>query len=197
MKQKFKIIMAVMLTVTSVLVLIAVSYQLLSLQKEKTPEITDSDGNSQQSRHLAVKLSQVSNLPESEIFNITQGSSIEITVVLSSLSNDTEFTIPLYLSIDAFENQHFAKMITSPSSPYPALPWSGHKDSPEAAKPFEANFDLNPLTLKSEETTTTSLTITAFEDANVGKYTMFLEMGNWEQTGLAAVTFQIIVNPRQ
>ena len=191
----------------SVFILIEVSHQMLSSQEEKTlnplilPMPIDSpngdfDRQAMQSLQLAVKLSQDYNLTEN-LFNMTQRSSIELNVTLFSLSKNTEFTIPLYLSVGAFENQRSPQMITSPPAPYPALPWSSHKDSPDAVKPFEAYFNANPLTLEPGESKTAILTITALDDAPAGKYTMFLELGNWEQTGLAAVTFQMTVMPKR
>lgn len=110
----------------------------------------------------------------------------------------TEFTIPLYLSVGAFENQPLrsAIMITSPPSPYPALPYPSYDVSPTAPKPFEASFDPNPLIIKPGESGTSILTITALEEAELGTYTMFVQMGNWEQTGLGGATLRITIMPK-
>jgi hypothetical protein len=57
------------------------------------------------------------------------------------------------LSVGAFENQpSYTKIIASPPSPYPVLPWPSHDDSPDVAKPFEAAFDPNPIILEPSET---------------------------------------------
>ncbi len=207
MKQKFKIIFAILLAIASVSVLIELSYHLFPSQEGTLNLIilpipasspnTTFDNKALQSLQLDVELSQGSNSTEKFMFNITQGSSMTIDLVLSSFSNDTEFTIPLYLSVGAIENQPFAKMIVSAPSPYPALPWPSHEDSPNATKPFEASFNPNPLTLEPEESKKVTLTINALEDAPIGKYSMFVEMGNWEQTRLGAITFQLTVMPKQ
>jgi hypothetical protein len=143
---------------------------------------------------LNVELTQISDASNHFNFNITQGKTIEINVNLTSVSNDTEFTTPLYLSIGAFNNQPSPKIITSPQSPYPVLPWPGHGNSPNAAKPFKASFDSNPVTLAPNESKTAILTITALENAQPGTYTMFIEFGNWEKTGLGGLTFQLTVS---
>jgi hypothetical protein len=116
---------------------------------------------------------------------------------LSSFSNDTEFTIPLYLSVGAFENEPLpaAIMVTSPPSPYPALPYPSYNVSPTAPKPFEASFDPNPLIIKPSENGTSILTITTLEAAEVGTYTIFVQMGNSEQTGLSGATIRLEVMP--
>ena len=140
-------------------------------------------------------LSQYNDSTQSFKFNITQGKTIRINVTLIALSNQTEFTTPLYLSVGAFKNRPAAKMVTSPPPPYPTLPWPSHEDSPTAQKPFEASFDPNPLILKPDESGTSILTITALEDAELGTYTMLVEMGNWEQTGFGGVTFLLEIIP--
>jgi hypothetical protein len=145
---------------------------------------------------LDVTLSQNSDSNNHFNFNITQGNTITINVNLTSNSNDTEFTTPLYLSVGAFNNQPLPKIITSPQSPYPVLPWPTHEDSPNAAKPFEASFDLNPVALAPNESKTAVLTVTALENAQPGVYTMLIEMGNWKETGLGGVTFQLTVSPK-
>jgi hypothetical protein len=145
---------------------------------------------------LGVVFGQYANSTKSFEFNITQGETIKINVNFSSRSSDIEFTLPLYLSIGAFENKPSPQMIVSPPWPYPALPWPSHHDSPNASKPFDASFDFNPLTLQPEESKTSILTITALEGAQVGTYTMIVEMGNWNQTGLGGATFKLTVNSK-
>jgi hypothetical protein len=144
---------------------------------------------------LAIELSQTSDPTNHFNFNITQGNTTTINVNFTSSSNDAEFNTPLYLSVGAFNNQPSPEIITSAPSPYPTLPWPGHGDSPNATKPFEATFDSNPVTLAPGESKTVVLTITALEDAPSGVYTMLLEMGNWKDTGLGGVTFQLTIPP--
>jgi hypothetical protein len=139
-------------------------------------------------------------------FNITQGQTMRINVTLNSLSNQTEFTIPLYLTLRAFEKQYsYEQVIASPPSPYPvlpweaqpspnpALPWPSYDDSPDVAKPFEAAFDPNPIVIKPNESKTAILTITALSDTKPGSYAMDVAMGNWEQTGLGGAAFSLKV----
>jgi hypothetical protein len=203
MKQRFKIILAIILPIISALILAQFSYQISLLDEENTISplilpMPDTNNNSafdrtmMNSLQLSVKLSKNSNSIGDFSFNMTQGSTTKINVAVSSLVNAT-LTVPLYLSVGAFENQRLPKLIVAPPSPYPSLPWTSYKDSPNMTKPFDASFEINPLTLEPKENKSESLTVRALEDAPIGKYTMFLELGDWEQTGLAAVTFQITV----
>jgi hypothetical protein len=191
-KQKTRIILAAVLAIVLVLLIAVASYYFFPAQEAPpngviyhTPPLLD------------VTLSQYSDSTEKFRFNITQGEAIKINVTLSSHSNDTEFTTPLYLSVGAFENEPLpsAIMITSPPSPYPALPYPSYDVSPTAPKPFEASFDPNPLIIKPDESETSILTITTLEAAEVGTYTLFIHMGNSEQTGLGGATIQLTVMP--
>jgi hypothetical protein len=71
---------------------------------------------------LTIELNQILDANNHFYFNITQGKTIEINVNLTSVSTNTGFTTPLYLSIGAFNNQPSPKIITSALSPYPVLP---------------------------------------------------------------------------
>jgi hypothetical protein len=202
-EQKTRITLATVLAVVLVSLIVGAGYRFFPAQEPSSnpvilpmPISSPNTTFDRAAMQLDVRLSQYPNSTESFKFNITQSSSIKINVTLSSLSKQTEFTIPLYLSVGAFQNQPFTKVITSPPTPYPALPWPSHDDSPAAPKPFEASFDPNPLILKPNESKTTILTITALEDAALGTYTMLVEMGNWEQTGLGGATFQLTVVPK-
>jgi len=202
---KTRIVAAVFLALIAGFLVTEASYQLFPTQeptaKTDTPVVLlmpVSSPNTAFNRaplQLDVALSQYPSSNQAFNFNISQGETITINVNLTSYSNQTQFTIPLYLSVGAFENQPFPKMITTPPSPYPALPWPSHNDSPNATKPFEAGFDSNPITLAPNESKTVVLTITASKNTASGAYTMLLEMGNWKETGLGGVTFQITVLP--
>jgi hypothetical protein len=191
-KQKTRIILAIVLAVISVSLIAVASYRFFPAQEAPsngviyhTPPLLD------------VRLSQYPETTESNYFSITEGETIKINVTLSSHSNDTEFTTPLYLSVGAFENEPLpsAIMITSPPSPYPTLPYPSYDVSPTAPKPFEASFDPNPLIIKPGESGTSILTITTLEAAELGTYTIFVQMGNSEQTGLGGATIQLTVMP--
>ena len=94
MKQKFKIIFAILLAIASVSVLIELSYHLFPSQEGTLNLIilpipasspnTTFDNKALQSLQLDVELSQGSNSTEKFMFNITQGSSMTIDLVLSS-----------------------------------------------------------------------------------------------------------------
>jgi hypothetical protein len=192
-KQKTKIILAIVLAIVLVSLIAVASYYFFPAQEAPpngviyhTPPLLD------------VRLSQYSDSTENFKFNVTQGETIKINVTSSSLSNDTEFTIPLYLSVEAFENQPLSSsiLITSPPSPYPTLPYPSYEDSSTAPKPFEASFDPNPLIIKPDESVTSILTAITLEAAEVGTYTLFIHMGNSEQTGLASATLQITIMPK-
>lgn len=191
-KQKTRIILAVVLAIVLVSLIAVVSYHFFPTQE------TPSNGAISHTPWLLdVRLSHYPETTRSNEFNITKGETIKINVTLSSHSNDTEFTIPLYLSVEAFENQPLSPsiLITSPPSPYPVLPYPSYEQSSTAPKPFEASFDPNPLIIKPGESRTTILTITTLEAAEEGKYTMFVQLGNSEQTGLAAANIRLEVMP--
>jgi hypothetical protein len=208
LNNKRKLISAVVLAVISICILagaVIVFIPTQPLARVASPivlplPLSSHDNNSQNTDtlapiQLAVQLSQTLDPANHFNFNITQGNTTTINVNLTSTSRDAEFKTPLYLSVGAFNNQPSPKIITSAPSPYPTLPWHGHEDSSNATKPFEAIFDSNPVTLAPGESKTVVLTITALENAQPGVYTMLLEMGNWKDTGLGGVTFQLTVRP--
>lgn len=194
-KQK-RIILAAVLAIVSIALIVVASYQFFPAQESQ--EAPPNGVISHTEPLLDVRLSQYPETTRSNEFNITQGETIKINVTLTSHSNDTEFTLPLYLCVGAFEQWPLdsAIMITAPPSPYPALPWPSHEDSPTAPKPFEASFDPHALVLKPNESKSSILTITALEAAELGTYSMCFEMGNWEQTGVSGATFQLTVMPK-
>ena len=188
-KQK-TIILAIALAIVSVVLIVVASYQFFPVQ-----EASPNGAIYHTEPLLDVRLSQYPGSTDSNYFRIPKGETIKINVTLSSHSNDTEFTIPLYLSVGAFENEplHSANMITSPPSPYPALPYPSYDVSPTAPKPFEASFDPNPLVIKPSESETSILTVTTLEAAELGTYTIFVHLGNSEQTGLGGATLRMTV----
>jgi len=191
-KQKTRIILAVVLATVLVSLIVVASYYFFPA-REAPPDWEIYH----EPPLLDVRLSQYPETTESNYFSITKGETIKINVTLLSFSNDTEFTIPLYLSVGAFENEPLpsAIIITSPPSPYPALPYPSYNVSTTAPKPFEASFELNPLIVKPGESESSILTITTLEAAEVGTYTMFVHTGNSEQTGLGGATIRLEVMP--
>jgi len=211
MNTQKKLVAAVVLAVVSVCLLAGMTFQFFPTQgpivKAANPIILPMPVASPASDsqnidinampiQLDVTLSQNSDANTHFNFNVTQGSTIAINVNLTSISKDTEFITPLYLSVGAFNNQPSPKIITSAPSPYPVMPWSAHEDSPNATKTFEANFESNPVLLAPNESKTAVLTITALDDTSPGVYTMFIEMSDWKETGLGGVTFQLTVSPK-
>ena len=146
--------------------------------KTSIPQTDSSDTSNiieTESTLLTISLSRASNPGETlEDLNITKGNSITINVALFLGSKQKERTIPLYLSVGAFENEPVSKIIVSPPKPYPVLPWPNHDDSPDMAKPFEATFNPNPLTIKPNQSMSATLTICASEEAHLGTYVLLL-----------------------
>jgi hypothetical protein len=198
------LILAVILAIALIAVALGVSYQLLQEKSESAAVMpnpiaspnTDHNSKASQSLKATSKLSQDGS-PIDNFINITQGNSVEINVNLVKLTNDCELTIPLYLSIGAFEDQPCTRIIAVPPSPYPSLPWPSHENSLETPNPFNCTFDTNPIFLTDQESKTSTLSITALDDARVGRYKMFLEMGDWEETGLGSIIFQLVVLAKQ
>jgi len=129
-------------------------------------------------------------------FNVTKGDTITIIVDLFLRSDQKELSIPLYLSVGAFENVPAPKIIVSPPKPYPVLPWPNHIDSPDMVKPFEATFNSNPLTIKPNQNMATTLTIVTSDNTQPGTYTLTIELGKWKQTGTGGANFELTVLPK-
>jgi hypothetical protein len=186
------VILAIVLAIVAVFVIAGISYQFFPTREAPLDEI---------GYHtlplLDVTLSQYPETSSTNYFRITKGETLKINLTVSSLSNDKEFTLPLYLSVGAFENEPLPSsiMITSPPPPYPDLPYPSYDVSITAPKPFEASFDPNPLIIKPDESATSLLTITTLEAAEEGTYTMFVHLGNSEETGLSGATFHLTVMP--
>lgn len=146
-------------------------------------------------QNLSISLSRTPDSNETlNSANITKGETLTINVDLLLEGSQAELNIPLYLSISAYENKPFEKIITAPPSPYPSLPWPGHEDSPNMTKPFEASFSSNPLSLKPSQKTSVTLTITALDEAQFGTYTLMVELGNWKETGMGGAIFDLTIS---
>ena len=48
-------------------------------------------------------------------------------------------------------------------------------------------FSHNPINLKPSQKTSTTLTITVLDDAQLGTYTLMVELGEWKVTGIGAL----------
>jgi hypothetical protein len=147
---------------------------------------------------LTMSVSQSTNSTERlNHFNITKGQTITINADVAINSEHPELTLPLYLSIGAFENKPSIKVIASPPSPYPSVPWSSHDDSPNMAKPFEATFNPNPIKCQPNQNASATLTITALDEAQTGTYSLLLEIGNYKETSVGGAMFYLTVLPKQ
>jgi hypothetical protein len=144
---------------------------------------------------LGIDISQhpPSNLDFMYDFNITQGETIAVKITLKSLSNQTEFTIPLSLSVWAFGNQNLPNRIEIPLSPFSNVPALNQEYKQDPTKLFEANFNVNPAVLTPKESKTIDLTITALESTEPGVYTIDLQTGNTEQTRVDGIVFRLNV----
>ena len=193
MSRQKLVILAIVLAIVTVFMIAGISYQFFPAREAPLDET-----GYQTPLLLEVTLSKYPETKSSSYFRVAEGETIKINLTLSSLSNDKEFTVPLYLSVGAFENEPLpaAIMITVPPSPYPDLPYPSYNVSTTAPKPFEASFDPNPLIIKPSESATSILTITTSEDAEEGTYTMFILMGSGEQTGLSGATLLLEVLPK-
>jgi hypothetical protein len=145
-----------------------------------------------------MSISQSSNSTESlNRFYITKGQTITMNVDVDINSEHPELTLPLYLSIGAFENKPSTKIIASPSPPYPSIPWPSHDDSPNMEKPFEATFSPNPIKCLANQNASATLTITALEEAQIGTYSLLIEIGNYKETSVGGTMFYLTALPKQ
>jgi len=187
------VILAIVLAIVIVFVIAGIGYQFFPAREAPLDET-----GYQTPLLLDITLSKYPETKSSSYFRVAEGETIKINLTLSSLSNDKKFTVPLYLSVGAFENEPLPSsiMITSPPPPYPDLPYPSYDVSTTAPKPFEASFDPNPLIIKPDESATSILTITTSEAAEEGTYTMFIHLGNSEETGLSGATLLLEVTPK-
>jgi len=187
--------------VITIVVIVGVIFYQSVLQEEPRVSIPLPQSNSTSDTDastllLTISISQMPNSNNTlKSANITIGGNLTINVDLLLGTKRTELNAPLYLSVGAFENKHVSKIISSAPSPYPFLPWPGHDDSPNMTKPFEASFSPNPINLKPGQKTSTTLTITALDDAQLGTYTLLIELGGWKETGTGGALFYLTVLP--
>ncbi len=202
-RPKKKFILAA-IVITMVVIFGVIFYQSVSPEEEPRVPIplpqadntTDRNITETSTLPLTISLSHTSNSSNTlKSANITRGDSLSINVDLLLGTKRTEVNVPLYLAVAAFESKPVSKIITSAPSPYPFLPWEGHEDSPDMAKPFEASFSHNPINLKPSQKTSTTLTITVLDDAQLGTYTLMVELGEWKVTGIGGALLHLTVVP--
>jgi hypothetical protein len=109
--------------------------------------------------------------------NLTQGMTFVVNVTLSS-SADKDLTVPLGLSLSSS-----ADMGWLPPVPEETI--------------FNFTYVPNPLVLAPRGSGSSVLTVVLAEDAPIGAYVFYVELGNSQETGLARATFIVNVNPKQ
>jgi hypothetical protein len=191
MKKSTKIILTAILIIISVVIIVGV------LDKAQKPQTNQALNTSDISNlPLTMSISQVANSTESlNQFNISKGQTLILNVNVAVNSEHPELTLPLYLSIGAFENKPSAKVIACPPSPYPSIPWPSHDDSPNITKPFEATFNPNPIICEPNQNAAAILTITALDEAQTGTYSLSVEIGNYKETSVGATMVYLTVLP--
>jgi len=132
--------------------------------------------------------------------NVARGKSAPLDVILTSRSSETEYIIPLYLAITAFENQILQsgyKILAIPPEPYSTqFPWpSGLIDQSNNTMPFTATFDANPLTIEPMGKLVSRITFQAAENATIGSYYVAMGLGNCNQTNPGETIFEVMVEP--
>lgn len=193
MKKISKILFIIILIIVSAAIIIGGIDKAQKLQANQPLNTTDISN-----LPLTMSISQSSNSTESlNRFNITKGQTITINADVDINSEHPELTLPLYLSIGAFENKPSTKIIASPPPPYPSIPWPSYDDSPNMAKPFEATFNPNPIKCQPNQNASATLTITALDDAQIGTYSLLVEIGNWKETSVGGIMLYLTVLPKQ
>ena len=118
----------------------------------------------------------VSSLGEEDM-NVTQGSTLQVNVTLTSLT-DQELTIPFEnLTLAGFNNTAWDNSIPQ-------------------NKLFNYTFSTNQLVLQPHESKSTVVTLEIAEDAPLVKYLFYIELGNSQVTQLSAVGLPVRVTPK-
>jgi hypothetical protein len=193
MKRTQMVFLVFILVIVSTAIIVGVIDKTQKLQADQSFNATDISN-----LPLTMSISQSANSTESlNHFNITKGQTITINAEVDINSEHPEVTMPFYLSIGAFENKPSSKIIASPPSPYPIMPWPSHDDSPNMKAPFKATFNLNPIKVQPNQNAYSTITITALEEAQIGTYTLLVEIGNCKITSVGGSTFYLTVLPKE
>ena len=108
--------------------------------------------------------------------NITQGMAFTVNLTISSAA-DKELTVPLGLSLTGLENVGW-------------LPPLAEKEV------FSSAFEPNPLILQPHGSSSSLLAVNLAEDAPLGAYVFYVELGNQQETGVEGTSFIVDVNPK-
>ncbi len=126
---------------------------------------------------------------------VRRGESVSLEVNVTSIS-EIEYTVPLYLAIDGYEN-HVSDfiVIATPPEPYSSqLPWPSNRiDKSNDTLPLTATFDINPLTIEPMGNVVSRMTLKAAENATVGSY--MITIGLDKQSHRGTTGFFVRVDP--
>jgi hypothetical protein len=108
--------------------------------------------------------------------NITQGMAFTVNITLNSFA-DKELTIPIDLSLEDLKNVGWLPPLTE-------------------EEVFSSAFEPNPLILQPHRTNSSLLTVNLAEDAPLGAYVFYVELGNSQETRVEKTSFTVDVNPK-
>lgn len=113
----------------------------------------------------------------SEGMNVTQGSTLQVNVTLTSFA-DQKLTVPIEnLTLAGFNNKA----------------WDNSLSQNEL---FNYTFSNNELILQPYETNSVVLTLKVAEDAPLVQYLFYVELGNWEVTHFGGIGLTLRVTPK-
>jgi hypothetical protein len=143
---------------------------------------------------LPEKVGPLINIEEEELprrdSKITQGTSFDVNVTVCS-ETDKELLIPFSLS---------AIRYAEPPNPKPTSDLEPPKPTSELneieATEFTYSYEPSSIILKPGDVKSTILTVELFEDASVGDYTFFIELGDSDVHHVAGTWFNIVVYPK-
>jgi hypothetical protein len=108
--------------------------------------------------------------------NITQGMVFTVNITISSFA-DKKLTIPLGLSLEGLENVGWLPPLTE-------------------EEVFSSVFDPDQLILQPHGSNSSLLTVNLAEDAPLGAYVFYVELGGSQETRVARTSFIVDVNSK-
>ena len=108
--------------------------------------------------------------------NITQGMAFTVNITISSFA-DKELTIPLGLSLEGLADVGWMPPLT-------------------AEEVFSSVFEPETLILQPHGSSSSLLTVNLAEDAPLGAYVFYIELGDSQETRVARTSFIVDVNSK-
>ena len=108
--------------------------------------------------------------------NITQGMTFTVNLTISSVA-DKELSIPLHLLLTNLKNGGWVTPLTE-------------------QEVLNSTFQPNPLVLQPHGNNSSFLTVNLADDAPLGAYVFYVELGNSQETHVEGASFIVDVNPR-